>query len=327
MTKTIRLDSLRKIQTWIGKQTGLETSISEAIEWLEKPENEGLKKGLALFVIRDTARFGTPVDLHRLAELGYDLKVSCTPQTDGNALHTACQYNKQGNALALIALGLRPQERAYATGPSAIEEAINNRHFKLVDKMLKHAPTPSEEQRVGFLKAALSATARNSSDNNDKPRSVAVEKVLERFGPFPQDVLDGALCRAASRGWYQAFEVLRKAGANPATPLSLIITECFGPTTACGVLFAKCSPVYWGRLIRKHAHIPEALFPSWASDAPQGVLDVDVILEKTKAKASRNLSNQEGSLEALQEIKATLQAERLTKAWEPPAVSKPRPRM
>ena len=46
MTKTIRLDSLRKIQTWIGKQTGLETSISEAIEWLEKPENEGLKKAI-----------------------------------------------------------------------------------------------------------------------------------------------------------------------------------------------------------------------------------------------------------------------------------------
>lgn len=270
MARSISLDNLPKIQRWIGKQRGEQTSIGQVIEWLETGEGDSYKANLEKVVIRDTARLGSVDNLKRLHELGYDLSSRCSYQIDGDALHVAAQNNRQSHAQALVDMGLSVTKRHYEQGPSPLDEALTNGHIRWFEKMLPLAGEVDSEMRQGFLKAAVSKKIHAKGRRHDAMKKRVVSYVLKNFGPYPQEQMDWALHECATEGWALTFKMLLEKGADPMQPAMFMQSWGAGDTTILGALFVHLHPSAWGDWADGFAMHTRALFPQM--DNPESKL-------------------------------------------------------
>ena len=269
--KTVNLDTLTKLRRWVGRSLGHTVSLYEVLQWLEEhPDGMSLKSSVAHVVIRDTSAGGTPEELRKLHELGYDLAAKCTHQVDGNALHAAVQFGKKANALALLEMGLDPRQRLYPTGPSALDEAIINGHLKLFQVLRsKSSGETTDQDRESFLKSALSRKTRKKSWDADKLKNDVLAFVLEHFGPFNPEQLNQALAMAAQQGKEKCFATLVEAGADPSIPCVLIHSQYHGRGNLMLELLSRVAPARWVPILAQHGHNEAWFFPaSSASETP-----------------------------------------------------------
>ena len=258
---TINLDKLPKLQRWAGKQTGEKMSIGQVLEWLETDAAGDLKTQLHPMIVRDTVRLGSVDNLLQIQALGYDLTKTCSYQVDGNALHVAAQYNRQAQAMALVKMGLSPTQRIHKGGPSALDEALINGYLPLFEKLMEAVAHVDDTMKHGFLAAARSGKVHAPGNNHDAMKKKVFEYVLDRFGPYPQPMLDEAMHTAARESWLLTFQLLLEKGADPTKEVPFIRSWGHGNTTLLGTLFAHAHPKRWPDLIDWHGHLTQALFP------------------------------------------------------------------
>lgn len=262
--RTPTLDSMPKIQRWIGKKLGQRLSIGQVLEWLESEEAGDLKDRFHSIVVRDTVRLGTIDNVSRLGALGYDLKRPCSYQVDGGALHVAAQYNRQAHAQVLVDQGLSVTHRLFPSGPSPLDEALTNGHLALFEKLLAQAGEVNEDMRDGFLISAVSAKihAPGKGKNHDLMKRKVVEYVLDNFGPCQQSQLNAALYSVGQHAWISTAQALIDRGADPAAPVSFTASWGSGQTSALLRLFSCTHPRKWDQMLDMFIHHTEALFPS-----------------------------------------------------------------
>lgn len=262
--RTPTLDSMPKIQRWIGKKLGQRMSTGQVLEWLESEEAGDLKDRFHSIVVRDTVRLGTVENVARLAQLGYDLRRPCSYQVDGGALHVAAQYNRHAHAQVLVDQGLSVTHRLFPSGPSPLDEALTNGHLALFEKLLAQAGEVNEDMRTGFLISAVSAKihAPGKGKNHDLMKKKVVEYVLDKFGPYQESQLNAALYIVGQHAWLSSARTLIERGADPAAPVFFTASWGSGKTSALLKLFSCTHPRKWSQMLDMFIHHTEALFPS-----------------------------------------------------------------
>lgn len=304
-------DSLRSLQRWIARVGGHTPDISKVLEWFEQPSWAWEKQQFSGLLVREVARHGTPDDLQRMADLGYDLKKACTHQVDGHALHAAAQYGKRANVLALVEMGLTLDDRIHGNDHSALEEMLINGHLKLFKECLalhqSEAAPLTDQDKARFLLAAASAKTRKEH-NLDLDKRRATRFALRQFGPFPQDILTKALHEVALQGWVETFDVLVESGAPAGHPAPLFLKSIAGEGTLVMELLAHASPADWGYVLESYSSHPKWFFPDPREDGTAR-LTVEQVLSNmpgSNANAYLNMAKH-----AIQSIKITLRRNEL----------------
>lgn len=326
-SKPLNLDSLLKIRNWVNKQTGFHHDNSALINWLELDGNEQWKATFSRVLSRDIARSGTPADLRHLYDLGYDLAATCTHQVDGNALHSACQYGKTENALMLMTLGLRPEKRVYANGPSAIDEALMNGHFNLYRKLWRCSPPMVEQDRQLLLSAALSMKTRTPAQSRDGAKLRCLKVVLKEHGPFDPALLTEGLVVAARQGWRRTFDALVEAGADFQARTLLSRQHLHGEGNPLLDLFTQIPPAQWPSTLRHYAAHTQAFYPDpeVLTEPRYRLLDIDAI-QQSRLAMQKSVASSEVEFE-LNAIRASRLESHLEETLTPVNVVKQRLRM
>lgn len=326
-SKPLDLNSLIKIRNWVNKQTGLYHDNTALINWLEQDGHQQWKDTFSRVLLRDIARSGTPEELRQLHGLGYDLSQTCTYQVDGNALHSACQYGKTENALTLMMLGLRPETRIYANGPSAIDEALMNGHFNLYRQLWKCSPPMSNHDRQMLLSAALSIKTRTPTQSCDGAKLRCLKVVLKEHGPFDQSVLTEGLVMAARQGWRTTFDALVKAGADFEARIPVTRQHIHGEANPLLELFLQISPADWPSTLRRYAAHTQAFYPEpeVLTSPSYRLLDIDAV-QQSRLKMQTSVARPEVEFE-LNAIRAHRLQSHLEETLTPVTVVKQRLRM
>lgn len=264
MRRTVKLDSIGKLQRWASQQVGQKLSIAQLLEWLE--DDPYLKLSLSTMIVRDTVRLGAVSDVKKLDALGYDLEEKCAYQVDGNALHVAAQNNRQAHAQVLVDLGLSVKHRCFPAGPSALDEALTNGHMKLFGKLLAHAGPVDQAMKEGFFAAVMSSKVHAKPKSIDLMKKQTLLHVVEQFGAPPAAALSQGLHLAADHCWPSTFEALVGLGADPSLTGSFSAAWGAGKTTLLLALFSRAHPNRWEALLDRFASHASALFPSSQED-------------------------------------------------------------
>lgn len=306
-------DSLRSLQRWIARVGGHAPDIPKVLEWFEQSFWALEKQQFSGLLVREVARHGTPDDLQRMADLGYDLKKACTYQVDGHALHAAAQYGKRANVLALVGMGMALDERIHPNGHSALDEMLINGHLKLFNECLSihqaNTAPLTDQDKARFLLAAVSAKTRKEH-NLDLDKRRTTRFALRQFGPFPQDILTKALHEVAQQGWVETFDVLVEAGAPADHPVPLFLTSMAGEGTLVMELLAHASPADWGYVLESYPSHPKWFFPDPREDGTARLTVEQVLSNMPGSNANAYLDL---AKHAIQSIKITLHRNELNK--------------
>lgn len=310
MPRTLKIDSLKSLRRYLAGPyyAGREPTLREVLEWIDgAQEGQAWKPWLLPIVVHDVARLGTPGDLHQLAVAGVNLRLPCTPDRRGHALHVAARHGRVKVALALVEMGLDPRDRWPATreqpteGFDAFEEALAHGHPNVFAKLLARASTVLVGDRDRWLRAAVSRGGQGDNVTRGAAQQKSLEAALAAHPDADLAVLNEALATAAGHGWRQAFHTLVRAGADPATP-ALVKAPTPFDGSALQALVAQTPPGFRASVVRAYGTHFEAL-------APAATMDTDALA--TQLAAHRGAAVSDDLADALAPLRAWMRQHRL----------------